>query len=273
MQPLITHEPTASPPVAAAESDTPAQAAPTGDGVVREREREIFASMAAHELREPIHAIQSFLSVILRERIGPINAVQRDFLTSAYLAGRRLERLIDDVQLMIARERGFEIRPEQVDILSHVNTACRELAPIAEGYHVALAVDPLGSGLWDVRADPIRLDQVILNLVENAVRYAAAGSTVRVRLRASGTRVLCAIENAVDQPPSEDPAEWFRPFRRGARPNAPERSGQGLGLAVVAHLVAAHQGFLLTRVRGTQVTIAFVLPRYDRPATGALLTT
>lgn len=228
--------------------------------------------MAAHELREPIHAIQSFLSVILRERIGPINAVQRDFLTSAYLAGRRLERLIDDVQLMISRERGFEIRPEQVDLLSHVNSACRELAPIAEGYHVSLAVSPRGHGAWELRADPTRLDQVVLNLVENAVRYAAAGSTVHVRLRSSPSRLLCAIENAVDQPPSEDPAEWFTPFRRGERPNAPQRAGLGLGLAVVAHLVDAHGGRMLTRSRDRLVTIGFVLPRHERAASGALMT-
>jgi signal transduction histidine kinase len=237
------------------------------------REREIFASMAAHELREPIHAIQSFLSVILRERIGPINAVQRDFLTSAYLAGRRLERLINDVQLMISRDQAFDIRPEPVDLLSHVNSACRELAPIAEGYHVSLAVDPRVQGQWELRADPTRLDQMLLNLIENAVRYAAAGSTVHVRLRSSASRVLCTIENVVDQPPPEDPREWFTPFHRGERPNAPERGGLGLGLAVVAHLVDAHGGYMFTRARETLVTIGFVLPRHEQPASGALLTT
>jgi signal transduction histidine kinase len=235
-----------------------------------ERERAVFASMAAHELREPIHAIQSFLSVILRERIGPINAVQRDFLTSAYLAGRRLERLIDDVQVMISRERGFEVRPEPCDLLTHVNAACRELAPIAEGYHVELAVVPHGSD-WDVPADPVRLDQVVLNLVENAVRYAAAGSTVRVRLRCSPSRVLCIIENTVDEPPQEDPAEWFQPFQRGRR-DGPERPGLGLGLAVVAYLIDAHGGVMLTRARGTVVSIGFALPRGQRPAPGALVT-
>lgn len=237
------------------------------------RERELFASMAAHELREPIHAIQSFLSVILRERIGPINAVQRDFLTSAYLAGRRLERLVNDVQLMIARERAFDVRPEPVDLLAHVNAACRELASIAEGYHVTLAVAPEPGGNWELRADPTRLDQMVLNLLENAVRYASAESTVQVRLRSSGSRVLCLIENAVDQPPSEDPGVWFTPFRRGERPGGPERSGLGLGLAVVAHLVEAHGGQMVTRSRGLLVTIGFVLPRQERPATSALMTT
>lgn len=232
-------------------------------GAEEEFDREVFASMAAHELREPIHAIQSFLSVILRERIGPINAVQRDFLTSAYLAGRRLERLVDDVQLMVTRGRGFEIHPQPVDLLRHVQAACRELAPIAEGYRVQLLVDSGGGSDWMLRADPIRLDQVLLNLIENAVRYASADSTVRVGLRASARRLLCVIENAVDRPPAEAPAEWFMPFRRGERTGGSERRGLGLGLAVAAWLVEAHGGRLCARARGTHVTVGVCLPRGD----------
>jgi signal transduction histidine kinase len=237
------------------------------------RERQLFASMAAHELREPIHAIQSFLSVILRERNGPINAVQRDFLTSAYLAGRRLERLVDDVQLMIARERGFEIRREPTDLLAHVTAACRELAPTAEGYGVSLAIAPRGQGDWSLLADPTRLDQITLNLIENAVRYSVQGGTVQVRLRSSPARLCCIIENVVDQPPAEDPASWFTPFRRGRRSPGTERPGLGLGLVVVASLVAAHDGRVFARARGTRVSIGFVLPRRAREADGTLVTT
>jgi signal transduction histidine kinase len=229
-------------------------------------ERELFGALAAHELRTPAHAILSYLSVILRERAGPLTPVQRDFLDNAYRAGRRLERLIEDVQVMIAGERGFSIKREPVDLRERVTAGCRELAQLADELGVGLAVDSgRGGDDWRLIADPLRLDQIIVNLVENALRYAEPGSSARVRLRCSPARVLCVITNTAEQTPDDDPASWFMPFQRGstAATSHGER-GRGLGLAVVDQLVTAHNGRICTRVRGREVTIAVLLPRGDR---------
>src|SRR5438270_1246958 len=170
-------------PESTAPGDVGEEPAGSAEADQRVPERGLFAALAAHELREPVHAIQSYLSVILRERVGPLNAVQRDFLTTMQQAGRRLERLIDDVQLMVTHEQGFPLRPEPTDLLERAAAACRELAPTAEGYGLRLSVEPSGDGPWGCVADPARLDQVLLNLVENALRYALSGTTVRVQLR------------------------------------------------------------------------------------------
>jgi signal transduction histidine kinase len=229
-------------------------------GSASERQRRAFAAMAAHELRAPVHAIQSYLSVILRERVGPLNAVQRDFLTTMQQSGRRLERLIDDLQVMITYERGFALRIEPTDVLAQATASCRELAPSAENYGMRVSVEPRGTGPWVIDVDPLRLDQIVINLVENAIRYAHSGTTVHVRLRRSPSRLLCVVHNVTDRVIPDDVRDWFKPFERGESHTGDERPGLGLGLPVVQHLVEAHRGRMLARARGQNVAIGFVLP-------------
>jgi signal transduction histidine kinase len=233
-------------------------------------ERGLYASMAAHELREPIQAIQGFLSVILRERVGSLNDVQRDFLRTSYLASRRMERLINDVQVMYGRDQGFTIKPETTDLLTHAETCCRELGPIAESRGLRILVDAPGSGPWSLYADPTRLDQIILNLVENAIRYSSAESTIQVRLRQGGSRLLLVVENETEHRAS-DPKSWFEPFRRGHLNGENQHTGLGLGLTVVRHLVEAHHGKIITRLRGNRVSIGVVLPADNRLVATMLL--
>ena len=240
---------------------------PVGAMAARSAELDLqqFISMAAHELREPMQAIQGFLSVLLRERVGPLTPVQSDFLESAFLAGRRLERLVNDLQVMVIGERGFTIEDEHIDLLDHVTACVRELGPVAEGYGITVDVEACGDGPWTISGDPTRIDQIVLNIVENAIRYAAENSIVRVRMRRTTDGIRCAICNVTDTPPSEDPRSWFASFVRGRQTTRNRRPGLGLGLAVVQHLVELHQGRIEAAVRGRQVVIRFELPVRKQP--------
>jgi len=225
------------------------------------RDRETLAAMATHDLREPMQAIQSFISVILRERIGPLNETQRDFLISAYDTGRRLERLIEDVQVLILTGEGFLIVPENTDVYAHVISALRQLQSAASVYRIEFMIDGDPAADWSVWVDPLRLDQMLLNIVENAIRYSAADTHIRIRMRGTRSRLLVLVTNEAEQPPREDPAAWFAPFRRGDYLRRENRRGLGLGLTVVGYLVRAHHGRILTRATGSSITIGFALPR------------
>ncbi|MGH6912479.1 MAG: histidine kinase dimerization/phospho-acceptor domain-containing protein, partial [Geminicoccales bacterium] len=72
---------------------------------------ELLGAVAAHELREPLHAIQSFLSILLHERAGPLTPLQADFLATARRAGQRLERQIDDVMVALSTGQGLQLEP------------------------------------------------------------------------------------------------------------------------------------------------------------------
>jgi signal transduction histidine kinase len=225
-----------------------------------------FISMTAHELREPLQAIQGFLSVVLHNRVGPLNPIQQDFLSSAYVAGRRLERLICDLQTLVIGERAFPINCEPCDMHARSVACVRELESAAESYGVSVEVEPRGHGPWVAWGDPERIDQVLLNLIENAVRYSSRGTIVRVRLRAGATGVLITVHNTIDTMPHEDTRRWFAPFTRGSQ-SATQPAGLGLGLAVADHLVHRHGGYITARMRRHHVAIRFVLPISNAPHT------
>jgi signal transduction histidine kinase len=219
----------------------------------------LLAAMATHDLREPLQAIQSFVSVMLGERVGPINEIQRDYLNTIYLAGRRLERLIQDVQLTMTRDRSVTFYPSQEHVREHVEACCKELTPLAEGYGIRFQLACEGRVDEFVRIDPMRLDQIVLNLLENAMRYATRDTVVQVRLRQTQRRVCVLIENQIDYQIEQHPREWFRPYNREGGGDRSGQRGIGLGLSVVAYLVGQHRGHMVTRLRGTTLTIGFVL--------------
>lgn len=222
--------------------------------------QQLLGAMVAHELREPANAIQLFARVMLQERVGPLTDEQRDFLSTIQQAAHRLGRLINDAEVMLDVDHNFTIVRETFDLAERLDMCCRELAPRAAQFDVGLSAETTPPGSVFINADPMRVDQILLNLIENAMRYASTGTDVRIRLRHTTTRVLCVVENAVDVPPAEDPREWFEPFRRGSGDAITGRPGLGLGLAVVGHLVREHGGRVLTRSRGQTVAIGFVLP-------------
>jgi signal transduction histidine kinase len=218
-----------------------------------------FISMTTHELREPLQAIQGFLSVILHNRVGTLNAVQHDFLSSAYVAGRRLERLICDLQTLVIGERAFPINCETCDMHAHAIACTRELASVAENYGVSIVVETRGHGPWVAWCDPERVDQVLLNLIENAIRYSSHSSVVRVRLRVAADGIQVTVHNQIDCVPYEDTRRWFAPFTRGSQV-ATQPVGLGLGLAVAEHLVQRQGGQIAARMRRRHVAIRFALP-------------
>lgn len=261
------HSPHASVDVSVAEStgydsslQHPAQRMRTSDPELHQ-----FMSMTTHELREPLQAIQGFLSVVLHDRVGTLNAIQHDFLSSAYVAGRRLERLICDLQTLVIGERAFPINCEVCDLHVRVNACVRELTSAAEAYGVSLAVETRGGGPWSAWCDPERIDQVLLNLIENAIRYSSHSSVVRVRLRAVTAGVQVTVHNQIDAVPYEDTRRWFAPFTRGSQA-ATQPVGLGLGLAVAEHLVQRQGGHITASMRRRRVAIRFVVPSTDASA-------
>ena len=220
-----------------------------------------LSTLLAHEFRGPVHALQAYLSVLLRERAGPLTDVQRDFLVSMCSLVNRLERLTDDVQVMVASGGSFSVVPEIVDLLCLV-TDCRwELDPIAQGFGVRIDVVAHGRGSWQIRADAVRLEQIVINLLENAIRYGTVGSTVSVRLRQSREWLLLIVENDIVQEQETAPAEWMQPFVRGALARDMNPRGLGVGLTVVRALVSAHHGQIITRTRGGSIAFGVRLPR------------
>jgi len=231
-----------------------------------ETEQRLIAAMVGHELREPINAILSFLNVTIQGRLGPLTDIQYEFLQSTESAARRLERRIDDVQIALLGGEALKLHFAWINLNARVLVACRELEWAAEKYDVAVTpqLEKASSnpGVW---ADADRLDQVLINLLENAIRYAPAGSEVRIRTAFREQRTWSVVvENEVEAGLADSPAKWFEAGQRANRAKDRNRPGLGLGLTIARHLILAHDGQIHADTDGGRVQIGFSIPHRSR---------
>jgi signal transduction histidine kinase len=232
--------------------------------------KENLADFAAHELRGPIHTLQAFLTILSREQPGPLNDVQKDFVSSMLSISRRLERLADDIQVMFAEGADIPIEFSSVDVLDVVRNCEREVSTTAVSWNVTVSVWADTSRRWEFEQDHVRLAQIVVNLLDNAVRNSLEGGVVSVSLKQSCSRLFLLISNStVDGLTSEELEALFSPFTRGVNAQSRHPRGSGLGLAVVSHLVAALGGRIVARARGDTVSIGVVLPARSSPELSA----
>jgi signal transduction histidine kinase len=224
------------------------------------REREALLTELSHELRTPVTVIAGYARLLLSEDVGPLNEVQRRFLQQSARSAQRLVDLIGRILEAAAHARGgVELECAEAPLASTVGAVAELVAPLLEQKHLALEV-ALDPGASRARFDALRVEQVLSNLLGNAIRHAPPGSTIRVT-SATGPRGFVEIAVA-DEGPGVAPADReriFRPYVRGGDRRRP--GGLGLGLAISKRLVEAHGGSLGVReAAGGGSVFAFTLP-------------
>ena len=231
-----------------------------------ERVRQEFLSNVSHELRTPLTSIITFAETLQDGALEDEQDARRFVKIIGRNAGR-MRSLIEDIMELSAIESGalgLEVR--EVRLHQLVRETFNALASKAEGCGVEL-VNEVGTDAA-VRADARRLEQMLLNLVENAIKFSKRGGAVRVR-HERGERELIYVEDTGEGIPSEHLPRIFERFYRVDRARSRELGGTGLGLAIVKHLARAHGGEV--RVRSTPnegTTFIIELPR-DTPLTYA----
>lgn len=198
------------------------------DGVRRE-----FTAAVAHELRTPLAVLRSQLEAAQ----DGIRRLDGELVASLHDETLRLTRLVEDLETLTAADAaGFALRCSPVEVAGLVKVAAQASAGRfgQAGLRLRLDTEPVV-----VEADPDRLAQVLANLFANAVKFVPAGGTVIVRVH--GEQGQARVTVADDGPGIEEAAlpHVFDRFYRGPGAKA---SGSGIGLAVVAELVAAHGG-------------------------------
>jgi len=204
-----------------------------------EQRRRNLTADVAHELRTPLHILQGNLEGILDGVYEPTTEQIQAMLEETHL----LTRLIDDLQTLSQAETGqLSLQMEQVDIgelLMDVNTS---FSGLAEAESIRLQVELPETPLF-VSADAGRLDQVLSNLVVNALRHTPAGGRITLATELLPTTVRLSVSDTGEGIAAEDLPYVFDRFWRGdhARTRA-AGAGSGLGLAIARQLVQAHGG-------------------------------
>jgi signal transduction histidine kinase len=199
------------------------------------RQRE-FAADASHELRTPLTVIRASVDDLERHRDEPVHTVG-SALTDIRDEVDHLASMVDDL-LLLARSDSGAIALERVpvDLGDVASTGASTLAPVATAAAVTISVDPEPA---EVVGDPSRLRQLVVILVDNAVRHVPTGGHVTVRVRVVGAWATLVVE---DDGPGIRPEDLPRLFDRFYRAAGAPGEGTGLGLAIAAWIVERHDG-------------------------------
>lgn len=237
-----------------------------------DRRREFLADVA-HELQTPVSALRALAEPLVRG--GPGAAGTLDASTYKELAGEidgqteRLGRLVADL-LELARLESprVSLQVERVDLAGLIEGVVRGLAGQARAAGVTVEVGPL-AGLT-VEGNGLRLEQVFLNLLTNAIKYSGAGNRVSVTLEPAGSWAVARISDTGPGISREDLPHVFERFYRAERSRSRAAGGTGLGLAVVKRVVELHGGSVEVESRegeGATFTVRLPLPPRRRPTT------
>lgn len=225
-----------------------------------ERVRSEFLGNVSHELRTPIFSLQGFLETLLDGAIDD-PSVNREFLEKAHKHAGRLNALLNDL-IEISRIESGEMKMSfrYVPLAEFVLETAAELRPAAEKKGIRLTVDVTGTPIEKVYADRARLTQVMINLLDNAVKYTDTGGSVTCLTHREGDRCVVEVRDTGAGIAPEHHARVFERFYRVDRDRSRDVGGTGLGLAIVKHIVEAHGGSIrLESAPGKGSTFSFAL--------------
>jgi two-component system phosphate regulon sensor histidine kinase PhoR len=228
-----------------------------------EQVRRDFVANVSHELRTPLASIKSVIETLAGGALED-EAAARDFLSRADTEVDRLVQIVEELLELSRIESGeLPMAQEPVEMASVVADAVERLRPQAEKQGLSLSVD-VAADLPPIIGDAERLARVVVNLLQNAVKFTPAGGSVQVSARLAESDVTVKVSDTGVGIAPEDLPRIFERFYKSDRARA--SGGTGLGLAVVKHIVEAHGGTVSVESEpGRGSTFSFSIPAPSLP--------
>ncbi len=229
---------------------------------VADQRKDEFLAMLAHELRNPLAAISNAVQLAKRSD-SPDQLAWGRHVVEKHV--RHLTRMIDDLLDVSRITRGkVELRTQPVALLPILRSALETARPLIDQRRHALAQEIDIAPVW-VDGDPTRLEQVFVNLLNNAAKYTDPGGRIAVDARLDGADVVVAVEDSGIGMTPELLAHAFDLFAQGDRSIARTEGGLGIGLTLVRSLVELHGGTVEAASkgpgRGSRFTVRLPLAR------------
>jgi two-component system sensor histidine kinase KdpD len=222
--------------------------------------RTALLSSVSHDLRTPLTVIKAAASSLLQEDVDWDEEAQRSFALSIEREADRLNRLVGNLLDMSRIEDGA-LKPQKdwYQVKALIQDVLDRLQPLLQGRNISLYFP---TDLPPIELDYLQIDQVLTNLIENAVRYTPSGSPIDVSAQQSGNEIIIQVADRGPGIPENDYERIFDKFYRvlntkNRHPANP--SGSGLGLAVCKGLVEAHGGKIWAEPRPEGGTTFFVV--------------
>lgn len=223
-----------------------------------------FVANVSHELRTPVTAITTAAETLLGGALeDPKDAAE--FVEMIERNARRLRRLVDDIlDLSKIEGKAYQLAPEVQDLAPILGSAARLVDDAAGRRRMRVIVDaPAGTRAW---VDRHAFEQVLGNLLDNAVKYAGEGASLTVRVRPEGDTTVVSVSDTGAGIAPQHLERLFERFYRVDNGRSREMGGTGLGLAIVKHLVEAMGGSVAVKSSlGAGTTFTIRLPRAAPP--------
>jgi signal transduction histidine kinase/ActR/RegA family two-component response regulator len=234
-----------------------------------DRRKNEFLAMLAHELRNPLAPVRNAVEILrLKGALDAETAWARDLIDRQV---HDMTRMVDDLLDVSRITRGkVVLKKEPVAIATIVDRSVEEVRPLLEARKHQLTLSPCPEPLW-VSADPTRLTQVLVNLLNNAIKFTDDGGRISLTTERDGTEIAIAIEDTGDGIPAHFLPHIFDPFMQEDRQQNRKRGGIGIGLALVRSLLDLHHGRVQAYSDGPGAGSRFVLhlPLMETPPEAA----
>jgi len=231
-----------------------------------ERMRMDFIANVTHEIRTPLTAIIGYIETLQQGTVHDREQTDR-FLRTAYDNARRLNRLVDDLLTLSNIETGeAKMQFREVNIAEVIGEVGKTLASQAAARQIALEED-IPAPLPPFYADRDRVFQILLNILDNAIKFTPPGGTVRITATGDdGGFLVVRISDTGIGIPKQDLPRLGERFYRVEKNRSRESGGTGLGLSIVKHLMAAHGGRLeIASAPGEGTTVSLFFPAAGPP--------
>ena len=234
------------------------------------RLKDEFLATLSHELRTPLNSVLGWARLLASGKLDPtqttkaVQAIER----AGWAQSRLVEDLLD-VSRIVSGKLTISPRPTLLQPL--VDAAVHSLAPATEAKRITVRTE-LDPAVGPIAVDPDRLQQVVWNLVSNAIKFTPAGGHVQVQLGIDNHQVRLAVSDTGVGFKPEIAAHLFERFRQGDSGTTRQFGGLGLGLGIVRHLVELHGGTVTAESRGANLGSVFtvclpIVPAREETAT------
>lgn len=222
--------------------------------------RNEFLGNVAHELRTPIFAIQLSLETLIDGAINDSN-VRYDFLNKALSQTTRMKELVSDLVNISELESGMKLKQRWFPISELVREVLRDFLPVAKNKNIVIEVSNNINTTAEIFADEDKIRQVLINLLDNAVKYSDKNSRVILKLSEKENSISIAIQDFGVGIPESDLPRIFERFYRVDKNRSREMGGSGLGLSIVKHILELHNTKINVTSRLNEgSTFEFILP-------------
>lgn len=220
-----------------------------------------FLGLVSHELRTPLTVIQGYADLLEEGSAGPTTDTQHDYLVTILRLTGSLTRMINDmIDITQLRAGTLQLTYAPLNLAEAVQAAVFAMQSQAQEKHLWLA-SHVNPDLPDVPADAQRLSQVLLHLIDNAIKFTAEGGHIDIRACIDGPEVRCEIADSGEGIAPDQLERLFRDFGQVDMSTTRPHGGLGIGLSISKRLIEAHGGHIgLLSAVGQGTTCWFTLP-------------